>query len=172
MCGKRLKLWKTMPTSRRSASTSMPRPLTRSPPRWISPLSTVSSWLMHRNSVDLPLPDAPIRQTTWCRSTSRSMPRSTGFVPNDLQTSRSTRNVMRSPGRQGLGLLPLDQPVEPTCERDRDEEEQNGAHRIGGQRAARVVDEPRPADHVEHAECVDQRRVLLQADEVVEQRRD
>src|SRR4051794_37829510 len=37
MCGNRLKLWKTMPTSRRSALRSTPGPLTRSPWRRISP---------------------------------------------------------------------------------------------------------------------------------------
>src|SRR4029078_6287189 len=126
---------------------------------------------MQRNIVDLPLPEAPMRHTTWCRSTSRLMPRSTGFVPNVLVTSRSTRKLIRSPARQGLGLWPANQPVEPAGERDGDEEEQDRTHRIGGQRALRVVDESGSADDVEHAERADERRVFLQTDEGVEQRR-
>jgi len=64
MWGKRLKLWNTMPTSWRSQLRSTPRPVTRSSSMRISPLSMVSRALMHRSSVDLPLPDAPMRHTT------------------------------------------------------------------------------------------------------------
>ena len=84
MCGNRLKLWNTMPTSLRKALTSTPRPLTRSPPRRITPSSMSSSALMHRRRVDLPLPDAPMRHTTWWGSTSRSTPRSTSLLPKRL----------------------------------------------------------------------------------------
>ena len=66
MCGNRLKLWNTMPTSRRSAVDIDARPLTPSPSRRISPPSIGSSPLMQRSSVDLPHPEAPIRQTTSC----------------------------------------------------------------------------------------------------------
>ncbi len=69
MCGNRLKLWNTMPTSARNALTSTPRPETRSPSMWISPPSIGSSALMQRSSVDLPQPDGPMRHTTWCSST-------------------------------------------------------------------------------------------------------
>ncbi len=41
---------------------------------------------MQRSSVDLPDPDAPIRQTTSCSPTSRSIPRNTSSVPNAFQT--------------------------------------------------------------------------------------
>ena len=49
---------------------------------------------MHRSSVDLPLPEAPIRHTTWCGSTSRSTPRSTSLLPKRLWTSRISRNAI------------------------------------------------------------------------------
>ena len=88
MCGNRLKLWKTMPTSRRSASTSTPGPLTRSPSRRISPPWIASSPLMQRSSVDLPQPDGPIRQTTWCSlDVEVRRPCSTSMAPKRLWTS-------------------------------------------------------------------------------------
>ena len=65
MCGNRLKLWNTMPTSRRSALTSTPGPLTRSPcSADLAAESIGSSPLMQRSRVDLPQPEGPIRQTT------------------------------------------------------------------------------------------------------------
>ena len=54
------------------------------------PLLIGSSRLMQRSSVDLPEPDAPIRQITSCSSTDRSMPFSTSSLPNDLCTSLQT----------------------------------------------------------------------------------
>ena len=66
MCGKRLKLWNTMPTSRRTSSTSTPMSVMRSPLIVMHPPSTFSSRLMQRSSVDFPEPDAPIRHTTSC----------------------------------------------------------------------------------------------------------
>ena len=55
-----------------------------SPATTIRPRSIGSSPLMHRRSVDLPEPEAPIRQTTSCSATSRSMPPSTSFVAEGL----------------------------------------------------------------------------------------
>ena len=54
------------------------------------PLLIGSSRLMQRSSVDLPDPEAPIRQITSCSSTDRSMPFSTSSLPNDLCTSLQT----------------------------------------------------------------------------------
>ena len=70
-----------MPTLRRSRLTSTPSPVTTSPSTQMSPPSIGSSALMHRSSVDLPEPDAPIRQTTSCRATSRETPLSTSLSP-------------------------------------------------------------------------------------------
>ena len=86
MCGKRLKLWNTMPTSRRTSSTSTPMSVMQSPLIVIDPPSTVSSRLMQRSSVDLPGPDAPMRHTTSCSLTDMSMPRSTQLSPKRFST--------------------------------------------------------------------------------------
>ena len=84
MCGNRLKAWKTIPTRRRIRSTATPSAVISSPTTTIRPASIGSSRLMQRRSVDLPEPDAPIRQTTSCSATVRSMPRRTCSDPNDL----------------------------------------------------------------------------------------
>ena len=84
MWGKRLKAWNTMPIRRRMRSTSTPRAVISSPSTTIRPASIGSMRLMQRRSVDLPLPDEPIRQTTSCSATVRSIPRRTSFRPNDL----------------------------------------------------------------------------------------
>ena len=57
-----------------------------SPPRKIRPASSGSSRFTQRSSVDLPEPEAPIKQTTSWSSSSRSIPRSTSVAPNDLRT--------------------------------------------------------------------------------------
>ena len=64
MCGKRLYAWKTIPILRRSSFTFTFSAVTVCPSTTISPCSTRSSRLMQRRSVDLPEPEAPIRQTT------------------------------------------------------------------------------------------------------------
>jgi hypothetical protein len=84
MCGNRLKDWNTIPTYRRTRLGSMPGAVTSCPHRVIRPESIGSSRFTHRSSVDLPDPDAPIRQTTSWVATVRSMPLSTSLAPNDL----------------------------------------------------------------------------------------
>ncbi len=64
MCGKRLNDWKTMPMRRRIAFTSTPGAVISSPSTTMRPASIGSSRLTHRSSVDLPEPEAPIRQIT------------------------------------------------------------------------------------------------------------
>ena len=80
MCGNRLNDWNTMPMCRRTRFWSMPGPVIRLPHSQTVPPLIGSSRLMHRSSVDLPDPDAPIRHTTSCEATARSMPLSTSFV--------------------------------------------------------------------------------------------
>ena len=83
MCGKRLYDWKTIPIRRRTAFTSRGRVMS-TPSRWIRPESIGSSRLTQRRSVDLPEPDAPISATTSCSPTLRSIPFSTVCLPNDF----------------------------------------------------------------------------------------
>ena len=84
MCGKRLYDWNTIPISRRTRLTSTPAAVISSPATTIRPASIGSSRLTQRSNVDFPEPDAPIRQTTSCSSTARSIPRRTSLPPNDL----------------------------------------------------------------------------------------
>ena len=50
---------------------------------------------MQRRSVDLPLPDAPMRQTTSCSATVRSMP------AQDLQLAERLVEALDPDGRRG-----------------------------------------------------------------------
>ena len=86
MCGKRLYAWKTIPIFCRSAFTSTLPSVIGTPSTTIVPSSTFSSRLMHRSSVDLPEPEAPIRQTTLCSETSRSTCFSTSRAPKRFVT--------------------------------------------------------------------------------------
>ena len=81
MCGKRLKLWKTMPSRRRIAVGSTEGSVITSPSRKTSPSSISSSRSTQRSSVDLPEPEAPISAIASCSFTARSMPRSTSTSP-------------------------------------------------------------------------------------------
>ena len=90
MCGNRLNDWNTIPIPRRTWFTSTSGAVISWPPTSMLPRLIRSSRLMQRSSVDLPEPDAPIRQITSCSSTDRSMPFSTSSLPNDLCTSVQT----------------------------------------------------------------------------------
>ncbi len=87
-----------MPTWRRTRFSSTPAPVTWCPSRLIRPLSMGSSRLMQRSSVDLPEPEAPIRQMTSWAATDRLMPLSTSLVPKDLCRS-SIRMAWAAAGR-------------------------------------------------------------------------
>lgn len=61
---------------------------------------------MQRRRVDFPEPDATIRHTTSCSSTSRSMPSSTVFEPNrftTVRTSTSATSAASHPDRHARG---------------------------------------------------------------------
>ena len=64
MWAKRLKDWKTMPTSARSLASALPSSGSSWPSMVIVPDWMVSSRLMARHSVDLPEPDGPRTTTT------------------------------------------------------------------------------------------------------------
>ncbi len=90
MCGKRLNDWKTIPMRRRILSASTPGAVMSAPSTTMRPESIGSIRLTQRRSVDLPDPEAPIRHTTSCSATVRSIPSSTTVLPNDLRTPSST----------------------------------------------------------------------------------
>src|SRR6201995_5009222 len=83
-CGNRLKLWNTMPTSRRTSSTRRRFGPSSMPSTTISPSWNSSSALMQRISVDLPEPDGPQITMRSPLPTVRSMSRSTWKSPYHL----------------------------------------------------------------------------------------
>ena len=125
MCGKRLKDWKTIPIPRRTAFTSTPGAVISSPRTTIRPASIGSSRFTQRSSVDFPEPDAPMRQTTSCSASSRSMPRSTSSFPKDLRRpsiSQCRRAHASSPCLLAA-LVARDEPVGEARHRDRERDE-------------------------------------------------
>src|SRR5262249_39214124 len=78
----------------------MPAAVISWPHRLIRPESIGSSRLTQRSSVDLPDPDAPIRQTTSWAATDRLMPLRTSLAPNDLCRSSI---LIASPSATGPG---------------------------------------------------------------------
>src|SRR5215472_10325444 len=82
----------------------------------MKPASIVSRLLMQRRNVDFPDPDGPRITTTSPAPTSRSIPRSTSWWPNDFRTPRARtsgvamltrleRQVDATRGRRGAVLL-------------------------------------------------------------------
>ena len=170
MCGKRLNAWKTIPIRRRTLLMSTPRAVISSPSTRIRPRSIGSSRLTQRSSVDFPDPDAPIRQTTSCSATTRSTPRSTSSVPKDLCRPSTTSASLISCPLPGVGGGRGHEPVRETRERDGQRDEQNccSDERRVVERRGRV--DLRLLERLDRAEEADERRVLLQSDEVVEKR--
>ena len=83
-CGNRLNCWNTMPTSRRTSSIFLRSSVSSMPSTTTRPRCQLSSRLMQRSSVDLPLPDGPQITMRSPRMTLRSMSRSTWKSPNHL----------------------------------------------------------------------------------------
>jgi hypothetical protein len=83
-----MKLWNTMPIRRRTGSGAKPGALMSMPSNTIAPSSIGSSRLVQRSMVDLPDPEAPMSDTTWPASMSRSMPSRTTRSPKDFRTLR------------------------------------------------------------------------------------
>ena len=126
---------------------------------------------MQRSSVLLPEPDAPIRQMTSTAATSRSMPSSTRVVAEALHDLGAARSFIaplvpvirrRSRGEQVVG--------EPR-ERDRHAQEQHRGDDVGREVEVTGGLDARPPQRLDRPEDADQGDVLLQADEVVHQRR-
>ena len=112
-----------MPTPRRTASMSTSGSVTSTPSTTTCPLVGTSSRLTHRSSVDLPDPDGPMTQTTSPRSTLRSMPRRTSFLPNRLVSPWTTTAGPAPcvPVTRTLSVAGLEPPCD-EAERDRDDQ--------------------------------------------------
>ena len=95
-CGNRLKDWKTMPTSRRTASMFRTSFVSFTPSTVMSPRRCSSSRFMVRMKVDLPEPDGPSMTTFSPLRTDVVIPLSTWKSPNHLWTSRQM--IMSSDG--------------------------------------------------------------------------
>src|SRR5919112_5465671 len=197
-CGNRLKLWNTMPTSRRMASsarTSSDSSMssTRMRPSWC-----VSSRLMQRIKVDLPLPDGPHTTTRSPCATERDTSRSTCSAPNHLFTrsirmaggasvraaeatdapGSSTRLSLMGGGSSALAVaVQLRLQGLAVLRHGEAEHEVDGAHRqvdLDAEPLPRRLDNGGLArrQQVEDADDEHQRGVLKEADEGVHQRRD
>src|SRR6185369_2267757 len=153
MCGNRLYDWNTIPIRRRRRSRWTPSAVISAPSTKIRPASIGSSKLMQRRSVDLPDPDAPMRQTTSCSATTRSIPRRTSFGPNDLW-SPSMRSASAVIGRR---LRSFGDRHDDEDQRDADERREVERRGLLDLRGAKDLDD---AD-VRHED-----RVLLEPDEV------
>ena len=156
--------WKTIPIPRLTRLTSTSRRVISSPWSRIRPASTFSSRLTQRRRVDLPEPEAPIRQTTSCSATSRSTPSSTSFSPNDFRISSSRRalpfSLTARPPRLALPLAG-DQPVGQARERNRQEDEEDRRTDVRRVVERRRYVDLRLAKRLNRADQRDQRRVLL-----------
>ena len=136
------------------------------------PASMGSSRFTQRRSVDFPEPDAPMRQTTSCSASSRSIPRSTSTFSNDLRTPSRTSALAHAHARDlSAPAIARDQPVGEPRQRDGDEEEEDRRDDAGREVEGRRLVDLRLAERLDDAEHADERRVLLQPDEVVQERR-
>jgi len=105
-----------MPMWRRTAFSSTPGAVTSWPQSKIRPRLTGSRRFTHRSSVDLPDPDAPMRQMTSWGATDRSIPRRTSRTPNDLwdafQPDRLLADESRVPAQRRVArAAPPNPPV-------------------------------------------------------------
>ena len=128
---------------------------------------------MQRSSVDLPDPDAPIRQTTSCSATVRSMPRSTSSAPNDLcsPSMRSASTVIGAPPAEARSRsrVATSQSVNRASGMVNDDEHEGDAQERGPVERRLLLDAGRSED-LDDPDERDEDRVLLEPDEVVEER--
>ena len=181
-----------MPIRARTALASSRGSVMSCPSSSMTPSSMSSSRSMHRSSVDLPEPDAPISTTTRCASTSSERSSSTRWSPNDLRTDadRQQRAVRRPDGGAGAARLIAGPRCRRSCsarrsspersregvgepgEREREQHEQDPGHDVGREVGVLRGLDLRGTDGVDGAEDRDEARVLGQRDQVVQERRD
>ena len=143
-----------------------------SPSRKTSPSSISSSRSTQRSRVDLPEPEAPISATASCSATARSMPRRTSRSPKDFVTPRSSRTggaVTSHAGPcAGAPAVAVDDPGERHRDQQVEQRRRDQRRVVEGRAAASICADP---ERLQRAEDRDQGDVLLQGDEVVQQRR-
>ena len=173
MCGNRLNDWNTIPMLVRIRFSSTSGAVTSTPPTTIRPAVTGSIRLMQRSSVDLPEPDAPIRQITSCSDTARSMPRSTSALPKLLRTPSISRAAVAHPcpanwrRRSRATSQSVNRASGIVISTN-----SAAAHRYGREVEVGRLRDVGLAERLHRADDRHQRRVLLQPDEVVQERRD
>src|SRR5471032_2262778 len=106
-CGNRLYCWNTKPTRLRNSMrwASWAKVSTRVSPTRMVPRCGCNNPVMQRRIVDLPEPDGPMIDTAWPRCTSRSMPLSTGLLPNDRCMSRRRTSGSATVSVEGIASL-------------------------------------------------------------------
>src|SRR3954470_23627895 len=175
-CGNRLKLWNTMPTSRRTSSTRRRFGPSSMLSMTIWPSWNSSSAFMQRISVDLPDPDGPQITMRSPLATSRLMSRSTWKSPYHLL--RPATLTIESVAMSVVSVAPVS--IQPAFDEQRiarhpkaeGEVDQAGKRETGEQRAGR-----RPGrigkggaqgpEQIEQRHDGDQRGILEQRDETV-----
>src|ERR1700740_492238 len=90
---------------------------------------------MQRRSVDLPQPEGPMRQTTWCSLTLRFVPFRTSSGPKNFTTSWISRNSMMAPLARGphAPLIAFKQLVHESCLGNGDDHENDRENSDCGQ---------------------------------------
>src|SRR5581483_11242340 len=178
-CGNRLKLWNTMPTSRRTSSTRRRFGPSSMPSTTISPSWNSSSALMQRISVDLPEPDGPQITMRSPLPTERSMSRSTWKSPYHLLRCEilTIESAMVIPSIAPMRIQPVldEQRITRHAETERevDDAGKGEARKQGSWRRPVRIGE-RGAQHaqeVEQGHDRHQRGVLEQGDETVDEAR-
>jgi len=130
---------------------------------------------MQRSKVDLPEPDAPMRQTTSCSATESSIPRRTSALPNRLcspATSRAAAGALSAGSAHRRPSIAGEQPIGESSERDGHHDEHQGDRDIGREVEARGLLDLGGAKDLHDPDEGDQHGVLLEPDEIVEQGRD
>src|SRR5689334_16662069 len=160
LCGKRLYAWKTMPIRRRTASTSTRGSVISASPSQMSPSSTCSNRLRQRSRVDLPEPEAPMRQTTSPSETSRSMPLRTSVPLKDLRTPSALSTVRSSCDQSVLAAQrPHRQVVGEPRQRDRRSDEEHRRHDVRREDEVLARDDLGGPQRLDEPDGREQRRV-------------
>src|SRR5271168_3817942 len=137
----------------------------------ISPPSIFSRPLMQRSRVDLPEPEGPMRQTTWCSSTCRFTASSTGWSPKcffTLQSSIRATSLLLCLSAPQAPSISLCEPFNKSCLRDGDDHKEycNGCH--CGEIVMIAGNDHCLVKRIDRADHVHQSRILLQSNETIE----
>src|ERR1700685_1232120 len=136
----------------------------------ISPPSIFSRPVIQRSRVDLPEPEGPMRQTTWCSSTCRFTASSTGWSPKcffTLQSSMRATSLLLCSGASQAPSISLRESFNKSRLRDGDDHKKycNCCHR--GEIVVIAGNDHCLVKRIDRADHVDQGSILLQSNETI-----